>query len=383
MGDYQAITPKYIIYASFEIEGVVEDSDVVGALFGQTEGLFGSDLDLRELQKAGRIGRILIKLESKQDRTKGQIIIPSSTDKPSTALMAAAVESVDRVGPCASKIILERIEDVREVKRSQIVARAKEVLHKWTVEATPNTEEVLQQISNAVIPNDVSSFGPEKLSSGPNVSSSNSIIIVEGRADVANLLRSGIKNIIACEGAKIPETIINLSKEKKITAFLDGDRGGDLILKGLMQVADIAYIAKAPRGKEVEELTPAEIFNALKNKVRFKKEKSIESPEKLVEKTVMISDVIKSSISDVKGNLEAVFLDKNEKQIERVPVSELCEKLQKTDDTPQTIVFDGIITQRLVDIAFDKGVKKIIGERISGVTKRPINLQLMTANDVT
>ena len=46
--------------ANFEIEGVVEKPDVIGAVFGQTEGLFGPELELRELQKSGRIGRIEI-----------------------------------------------------------------------------------------------------------------------------------------------------------------------------------------------------------------------------------------------------------------------------------------------------------------------------------
>ena len=58
-------TTKYIINAQFEVDGVVEKPDVVGAIFGQTEGLLGEDLDLRELQKTGRIGRIDISVKSR------------------------------------------------------------------------------------------------------------------------------------------------------------------------------------------------------------------------------------------------------------------------------------------------------------------------------
>jgi DNA primase len=384
LGDYQAIAPKYIIRTSYEIEGVVEKSDVVGALFGQTEGLFGPEFDLRELQKTGRIGRIEIELESKQDKTKGKIIIPSSLDKASTALIAAAVESVNRIGPCLSKVKLERIEDVREVKRDEIVSRAKQILHKWTIEAAPSTEKILDEVLEAIRPVEVTEYGKEKLSAGPDINSSKSIIIVEGRADITNLLKSGIYNVIASEGAKIPKTIIKLSKEKDLTAFLDGDRGGDLILKGLMQVADVKYVARAPRGKEVEDLTSAEIREALNKRLSLKKKevstkKRVRTRRRQAE--ISVSESIKNVISGIKGTLEAVLLDKEEKQVERMPVSELCNRLKENEAT-HTIVFDGVITQRLVDIAVDKGVEKIFGDRISGVAKRPVKIQLITTNKI-
>ena len=78
MGVSQTITPKYVIKASFEVEGVVEQPDVIGAIFGQTEGLFGPELDLHALQKSGRIGRIEIEMETKQDKTTGSIMVPTS-----------------------------------------------------------------------------------------------------------------------------------------------------------------------------------------------------------------------------------------------------------------------------------------------------------------
>lgn len=274
MGDSQAISPKYIIQAKLDVEGVVEKPDVIGALFGQTEGLFGPDLDLRELQKTGRIGRIEIKLESKQDRTYGTIIIPISLDKASTSLIAAIIESVDRVGPCAAKITLEKIDDEREQKRDDIVKRAQNILHGWTIDSLSTTEETLRKMIDTIKPVEVVNVGPENISAGPDALTSNSLILVEGRADVINLLKCGIRNVIAIEGAKIPEAIIKLIKENKdreITAFLDGDRGGDLILKELLQIADIDYIARAPKDKEVEDLSPKEIIKALKEKVPAKK----------------------------------------------------------------------------------------------------------------
>ena len=264
MGTFQAIAPKYVISTSFEIEGVVEKSDVIGALFGQTEGLFGPELDLHELQKTGRIGRIEIKLKSKKDKTNGEITIPSSLDKPLTALIAAAIENVDRVGPCAAKVTLDKIEDIRAARRDTIIKRAKEILHKWTIDVSPGTDKISSEIARAIRPAEIVSYGPEKLPAGPDVKNAKSIIVVEGRADVAVLLKSGLKNVIAVEGIKIPSTVINLSKEKEIIALLDGDRGGDMILEGLLQVAKPSFVARAPRGKEVEELTPKEVTQILR-----------------------------------------------------------------------------------------------------------------------
>ena len=123
-------TTKYVIEAKFRIKGVVAQSDIVGAVFGQTEGLL-LDLDLRDLQKSGRIGRIEVDNESKDGISEGVIKIPSSLTRKETALLAATVETVSRVGPCEAEIELIDIRDVRESKRKQIIERAAELLKKW------------------------------------------------------------------------------------------------------------------------------------------------------------------------------------------------------------------------------------------------------------
>jgi DNA primase len=381
LGNSQAITPKYHIKAEFEVEGVVEKSDVIGAIFGQTEGLFGPGLDLHELQKTGRIGRIEIKMKTEQDKTDGSILIPSSLDKPLTALIAAAFESVDRVGPCSAQVTLIKIEDIRETKRSSIITRAQEILQKWTIESTPTIEEVTTKVSETIKPASIVSYGPEKLSSSPDIASSRSIIIVEGRADVANLLRSGLKSVIACEGTKIPETIKELSKEKEVTVLLDGDRGGDLILKGLLQVAKVDYIARAPRGLEVENLTPKQVLKTLSEKRPVKKIARKKQKKKQVKKTTALPEIITTLASKLKGTLEAVLLTEKNETIEQMPVSDLYSKLSKINDINK-IIFDGVITQRLVDLAEEKKVKVIIGDRISGIVKRPVDVQLLIVSDL-
>ena len=374
-GSSQSYTIKYVIKAKFEIDGVVEKSDVIGAVFGQTEGLFGPELDLRELQKSGRIGRIEIEIRSKQDKTTGTIIIPTSLDRVSTALIAASIESINRVGPCASKVTLEKIEDVRESKRKAIIDRAKEILHKWTIESMPSVDEVFKEVAETLKAAKVEKYGPEELSAGPEVDSSKEIIIVEGRADVINLMRCGMHNVIAVEGAKIPETIKKLCREKEATAFLDGDRGGDLILKELLQVADIKYVARAPRGKEVEDLNCKEIFEALENKI------PVEGLVKTEKKKVEFPKKITQTVKELKGTLEAVLFNDEMKQIERLPVSQLAEKLQEISGI-DTVVFDGVITQRVVDIASRKNIKRIIASRLSDAVKPAANVQLLTFSQV-
>jgi len=401
MGSSQPITPKYVVKAAFEVDGVVEKSDVIGAIFGQTEGLFGPDLDLHELQKTGRIGRIEIQMEAKQDETRGTILIPSSLDKPITALTAAAVESVDRIGPCSARVNLTTIEDVRVTKRESIISRAQVILQKWIIESTPTIDQLTSQVSEAIKAADVVSYGPEKLSAGPDVDSSKAIIIVEGRADVGVLLRSGVKNVIACEGTKVPETLKKISQTKEVTAFLDGDRGGDLILKGLLQVAKVDYVARAPNGVEVEKMTPKQVLKALNEKIPVKKLRSrrprreparepmgeparepVREPTRNTQRLITMPQPIVSVASKLKGTLEAVLLDEKYETITQTPVSDLCAKLQETEGV-HTIVFDGVITQRLVDISGDKGVKRILGDRISGVIKRPVDIQLLTVSDIT
>jgi len=380
-----AATTKYMIVARFDVEGVVEKPDVIGAIFGQTEGLFGPDLDLRELQKSGRIGRIEIQLESKQDKTLGVITIPSSLDKTSTAIIAAAVQSVDRIGPCLAKVTLEKVADIREDKRKQILDKAKEILRTWVVEESPSTDEMVKDVSGVIRSTDIVEYGPEHLPAGPDVSTSASIIFVEGRADIGNLLRCGIRNAIAIEGTKIPRTIIELSKNKETTAFLDGDRGGDLILKELMQVAPVDYVARAPLGKEVEDLVPKEIMKCLREKVPVEAGRPIArvEPVQVVSRPppVQLPPEVVTKARELRGTLEGILLGPDKNEIARLPVSELAGKLAEYQGV-DTIVFDGVVTQRLLDLAEERGVKLVVGDRLAELTRRPGSIRIMTLPEV-
>ena len=267
MGKISPVSAKYIIHATIEIEGIVDRPDVIGAIFGQTEGLLGADLELRELQRSGRIGRIEVNVDTRGGKTNGKIIVPSSLDKAETAIVGAALEIIQRIGPCNAKIKVGSIEDVRVSKRSFVIERAKQLLKILQDTVLPDSQEISDEVAYSVRAMEITEFGKDRLPAGPNVDESEEVIVVEGRADVLNLLKHGFKNVIALNGTSVPDTIVELSKKKVITAFVDGDRGGNLIIRELSAVGEIDFVCKAPDGKEVEEITKKEIHKALRSRV--------------------------------------------------------------------------------------------------------------------
>lgn len=267
MAKISPVAAKYIIHSTISIDGVVDRPDVIGAIFGQTEGLLGNDLELRELQRSGRIGRIEVNTNTTGGKTQGEIIIPSSLDKTETAIVAAAMEIIQRIGPCNAKIHVDKIEDVRTSKRQFVIERAKELLRELTENTLPDSQELADEVAQSVRMMEVSEYGPDRLAAGPAIDESEEIVVVEGRADVLNLLKHGFKNAIAMNGTSCPQTIKDLSHKKSITVFVDGDRGGDLNIRELLAVADIDFVCKAPDGKEVEEITKKEIHKCLRSRI--------------------------------------------------------------------------------------------------------------------
>ncbi|MHA2394123.1 MAG: DNA primase DnaG [Promethearchaeota archaeon] len=363
-------TTKYIIGVKFSIKGVVEKSDIVGAIFGQTEGLL-LDLDLRDLQKSGRIGRIEVETESKEGVSEGIIKIPSSLTRKETALLAATVETVSRVGPCEAEISLIEIRDVRETKRQKIIERAAELLKEWDQKSLEQSE-IEEKIDTDIKLGEIISWGPDKLPAGPEVDNNPELIIVEGRADVLNLLRIGIKNTIAVQGTQIPKSVMNLAKKKKtITGFLDGDRGGTIILNELMQLLKVDYIARAPDGYEVEELTRKQMVKALQNKRSAKNLKDLKK-ELIQENRSNIGDKLhrflkKTKVKDETAIIKAINaiqtghgigLNKNSDILFDMPVGEIFEKIRNFKDT-QYLIIDGILTKRLLSLSINMKIKLI------------------------
>lgn len=353
-----------------DVDGVVEENDVIGAVFGQTEGLLGPLFDLREMQRVGKIGRILVKASSKKGKTQGTVSIFCNLDMPSTTLVAALVESVDQIGPYEANIAMEEIHDYRKEKVEHIVDRAKSILDSWKVESIPHAESLVKELRKHVSPPPAREVGKERIAAGPDIGKAKEIVLVEGRADVGNLLKYGIKNVLSMGGGKISKSLTKFVQGKTVTAFLDGDRGGEMNLKKLLQMIKVDYVAMAPRGKEVEDLKPGEIFEALE-----KKQPVGGPPLHGVVELKQHEEIIQK----VNGTLEAALVDSKERVIDTVPVSVLVEDLNKREgNIVKKIIFDGIVTQRLLDAAAQKGVELIIGNRMGGVTKRPDGMNILT-----
>ncbi len=397
-------TTKYLIQAKMEADGIVEKPDVVGAIFGQTEGLLGDELDLRDLQKGGRIGRIEVEVSSKRGRSEGTVSIPSSLDQVETAILASSLETIDRVGPCKARIAVQSVTDVRLSKRQKIVERAKEILTKLVEESKSTGLDLTKSVRSAVQVEEVISYGSERLPAGPNVPDSDAIIVVEGRSDVLNLLRSGVKNAIAAEGTNIPKTIQDLSKERVLTAFVDGDRGGELILRELLQVAEVDFIARAPRGREVEELTQKQITKGLRHKIPaeqyvemyglagVKKRSRDRAPAKITRTAVPAASEPEKTLTPklqkfrdmliaLSGSSKARLLDEDNRVKNEIPVRDLVDSLKSSDGPLSAVVFDGIITQRILDIAADRGINSVVGSKLGNVTKQPTAIEIWTRKD--
>ncbi len=385
-------TTKYVVHANITAEGFVEKSDVVGAIFGQTEGLLGEDLDLRDLQKSSRIGRIEVNVESKGGKSAGEILIPSGLDKVETAILAASLETIDRVGPCVAHVEVTKMEDIRATKRKRITDRAKEIMRN-VIETTIDSDMMVSEVKQSVRMEEITQY--KNLPAGPNIDNSDAIIIVEGRADVLNLLKYGIKNTIAVEGTNIPATIPKLSKRKTVTAFFDGDRGGDLILKELLQVAEVDYVATSPEGRSVEDMSYKEISKALHNKapseqVENSKGKKPQEQTKVIQRkkakvTEKKEDSLapfKTHLEELEGTLKARMLDEEKNIVKETTVRDLATELKEADASVKGVVFDGLITQRIVDLAKEKDLEYVVGIKEGDVAKRPTSLKIITSESV-
>ena len=378
---------KYLVKLRFEVDGVVERADVIGAIFGQTEGLFGPEMNLNELQKSWKVGRIEINLESKNDKTRGEVIVPMSTDIGTAALIAAAVESVDKVGPGSARFNVGAIEDVWGGMWMQIVDRAKLIVRDWSSKTSSEGENVLKDVTESTKRAKVVNYGLENLPAGPGVYSSDLVYLVEGRADVVLFLRAGIENVVALEGTSIPDSIIELGKKKRLIAVLDGDRGGELIEKELAQVMHVEMVIHAPAGKEVEDLTPIDVINMLKAEkaevpAQPRRQRQAESPQpRVAEPDEPVVVKARELYPNLNGTLEAILLDQGLQEIGRFPISELVQKMEGTSGA-QFLIFDGIVTQRLVESAAKVGVKGIIGHRTGELNHVPDDMRIGTFRDL-
>ena len=432
---------KYQIRARISAEGVIDKPDVVGAVFGQTEGLLGDELDLRDLQKSGRIGRIEVEIDSRKGKSEGEIIIPSSLDQVETAILASGLETVDRIGPCRAKIEVVSVEDIRISKRQKVVDRAKEILARLQEDSKGVGMDLTEAVRKMVQVEDITTYGPEHLPAGPNIDQADALIVVEGRSDVLALLRCGIKNVIAVEGTSVPQTVKDLSRGKTVTVFTDGDRAGELILREMLQTMDIDFVARAPRGSEVEELTQKQLLKCLRNKIpinQYLEMSGFEStgasrepreergdagggrPERREERSgggmggrrddrererapparmpvppaAPVAPTVPPAplspelqryfdlLSSVENSSKSLFVGPDDEVVGESPVKDMIEAISNLATPAKAVVFDGIVSQRLLDVAQEKGIGIVVATRLGPVGKIPDEIRIYTKADL-
>ncbi|WP_435069032.1 DNA primase DnaG [Haloplanus sp. C73] len=442
-------TAKYLIHASIAADGVVERSDVVGAVFGQTEGLLGDELDLRDLQQSSKVGRIDVQIDSENGQSFGRITIATSLDKVETAILAASLETIDRVGPCQASVEVTNIEDVREAKRRKVIDRAKELLAGSFDESVMDSSKILEEVRESVRIEDITEY--HGLPAGPRVADSDAIIVVEGRADVLTLLQYGIKNAIGVEGTNVPDPVADLTEERTVTAFLDGDRGGELILRELAQVGDVDYVVFAPENRSVEDLERHEVMSALRNKTPYgdivgEGDESVAPPaEEGAATTTAVSigdgavaeatagaasgettangesadapatstpaeasasadtpseDTTADKSSETQSDegappstlrehvraivdaetASARLLDADYDVIDTVPVDDAFDAIANADPSPYAVVVDGEVSQRILDVAAQRGVEQIIARSAGETVKTPVDVRVRTVD---
>ena len=366
---------KYVIHATIKADGTVARKDVVGAIFGQTEGLLGEDLQLRKLQRTGRIGHVDVNLNNNKGRVKGEIIMTSSIDQVSTAVIGAALETIDRIGPCKAIIRVQRIENVNSAKRDTVIDRAKSLLMGMIESGADESKNILDEV-RAVLTVDTETE-VSGMTAGPNVKGSEAIIIVEGRNDVRNLLKFGIKNAIATMGSGIkPELIELASKKKSVTAFLDGDRGGRLLL---MEISgslgkSLTHVAMAPQSREVEHLEGKVVTKCLNQKEAANKAVSRITSELAKEDDASVGrgsaaleapDEVKGWADKMDGlkTNNAVIILEDGSATDPVGARKLEEALAEAEGA-QGLVFAGKVTDRIFDLASGAGIGNVLGKTV-------------------
>lgn len=332
---------KYVIIGKFETKGYIEKPDLIGSFFGQTEGLIGEDLEFSELQKKGKLGRIEIDIKKKDGKSSGVFTIPTALDKVEVSLVAAAIESITKISHTSGKIKIVEIRDERKERRDAIKKRAEELL-KNLKEKLPESSDIAHDVSDKVRVESVKKYEQE-VYGGPHIFEEDEIILVEGVADVKNMLKHGYSNVLSFGGSNIPRFIKNISKNKSIIAFLDGDKGGYRELEEIKDTVNIDYYTFAPKGKEVEELNSKEINKAMKNKIKCQKRNS-----NIINK---ISKVFKKKVPIVQKEIEK-GRDFTNKKIE-VFQKDVLYKSKVDNDLK-------VIKKKIAEIDKDKGKDFII-----------------------
>jgi len=399
-GNSKGKAMKYQIRADIKVNGTVQRKDIIGAIMGQTEGLLGDELELRKLQRTARIGHVDVEMETKNGKVHGTITIPSSMDNVETAIIGSALETIDRIGPCNSIIKVVEISDIRATKRTAVVDRAKELLLSLVNSGEAASKTVIEEVRSVLTTGTATSF--HGLTCGPNVESSTSLIIVEGRNDVRNLLNCGLKNAISADGSgNIKQELVDLANSKEsVTVAVDGDRGGEMLFLQLYDTMKVDHVAQAPVGQEWELLPQKTVTMCLQKKVdavKFKhqidkkeakdnekfdskKEKDWDkdmdeefAPEEAEPAPAEIQELF--DMADDIGKNKAIIRFADGTYSEQIGPSKL-EAAMGDSEAAEAVIFNGPVTGKVLDYINQSTASTLIGTKEGKDFKTPEGVKI-------
>ena len=285
-----------------------------------------------------------VEIETRDSKSEATIKMPTSMDATNTALLGAALETIDKVGPSNADIRVKEIRDVRVNKRDYIVKRARQLLESMN-DQSPDVEQITEDIKREMREKEITEYSG--FDAGPAAASSDEVVVVEGKADVINLLQNGVRNAIAVGGTSVPPGLEDAVDGKKVTAFLDGDRGGELILKELQDRELVDSVTKAPEGTEVEELDKKQIHESLRD-------------------------------SDPVRGTRAINVIRDSNIVEKKPLS----KLQDLEtDSADALVLDGEAGEREVGKAEKMDAEHLVATK-QGSSTSSSQLEILTDDDL-
>ena len=374
---------KYMVRADIKVNGTVQRKDIIGAIMGQTEGLLGDELELRKLQRTARIGHVDVEMENKGGKVHGLILIPSSLDNVETAIIASSLETIDRIGPCTAKISVMEIQDIRATKRTVVVDRAKELLLDLVNSGEAASKTVIEEVRSVLTVGTAKQF--HGLTCGPNIETSSSLIVVEGRNDVRNLLNCGVKNAISADGAgSIKQELIDLANGKEtVVLAIDGDRGGEMLFSQLNEMMKVDFVAQAPVGQEWELLPQKTVTKCLSMKVeaakfahQIKQKQAKDDQKAGVEDKNWAEDMdetfekpaVPKEVEELFSHLDelaprkAVFVMMDGTVTEPVGPKDLASTANEADGAI-AIIYNGSISDKTLDIASEAAIETVIGTK--------------------
>jgi DNA primase len=265
--------PNYSGIFKFQIAGIVNRNDILGTLYKKTNTL-GSEYGLSSLNQRKKLGLISINLfnDTKSNETTGQIKVPMKADEKTACLICAIIQTIDKVG---SYKAIFRFRDFQQESTNlvvKIVKRAKNIYQTKLLKYKQGISEIIQSLFSNLMKIQIKEIHPG-IWIGPKYIESQEIYLLEGRADIVNLSKSGIYNTISVNGLDTPKQIQNYILNKTLTCMFDKDRGGETILYNLSSKYKIDFYIDLPDNSKVQELAKSQVLNFANKRKIFDYEK--------------------------------------------------------------------------------------------------------------